>query len=339
MDNLATLKSRKQSKSYEKLLAGIGECIESGRLNANEDVNSVLINTYWNIGKLIADFEQESNRRALIASKLLNSLSKDLRPEYGSCFNRRNLYDMKRLYQEYSEDRDIPAFLNWRHFCSLLNLDSEEEKEFYTNRTTENHWSSRELKRQIDSSLFHRYSLSTNKEALIDSINNGHIFKDSDDIYKEDYILEFLGMGEHYISEEEELEHKIMNIIQVAILEAASDFRFVGRHKAINVSNKQFFVDLVFYHTALKYYLLVEIRIGDITYQDIGLMNLFLNYFHAEENEDGDTLPIGLMFGIKHDKIETEFALGAVSTQQFLRDYSKSIPDVELFSRKIKELL
>ncbi|ODS43071.1 MAG: hypothetical protein MSIBF_01635 [Candidatus Altiarchaeales archaeon IMC4] len=315
------------SKNYHELIDKIGKTLEDGRKQAFYAVNTILVKTYWGIGKQIVEFEQMGNVRAEYGSTMLVELSKDLKSRHGKGFSRSNLQYMRLLYLKYPKCQTLSGKLTWSHYVELLIIDDNLERSFYEKQCEKENWSIRELKRQINSALFHRIALSKDKEGVLELSKKGHILEKIEDAVKEPYILEFLSIPEDYRYSEKELEQKIIDNLQMFLLELGKGFTFVGRQFRITLGNKHFYVDLVFYHRILKCFVLIDLKIGKASHVDIGQMNMYLNYFKSEESSQEDNEPVGIILSAKKDEIEVKYALGGISNKLFVSKYKLYLPD------------
>lgn len=241
----------KSNNEYEKLIKNIGLLLEHGRRQAVAAINQILVKTYWDIGKQIVEYEQSGKERAEYGSGLLDKLSYDLKLRYGKGFSRRNILDMRRFYVCYKNWQTVSAELSWSHYIELLSIDDELERGFYEKQCTHERWSVRELKRQINAALFQRIALSKDKKEILELSKKGQVAQTAKDIVKDPYVLEFLKIPYQYKLTEHEFEQKIIDNIQMFLLELGKGFTFVSRQHRISLGNKRFYVDLVFYHRIL----------------------------------------------------------------------------------------
>ena len=300
----------KTQQKYSLLIQNIGSLLEQGRKQAYRAVNSILVRTYWEIGKSIVEYEQQGKEKAEYGTALLDNLSKDLKLKYGKGFSRRNILDMRRFYQVYSKWQTVSAELSWSHYVEILSIDNPLERSFYEKQCINERWSVRELSRQMSSALFHRLALSKDKGGVIKLSRNGQIIKKHEDIIKDPYILEFLKIPESHKYTEKDLEQKLIDNLQMFLLELGKGFAFVARQKRISLGNNHYYIDLVFYHRILRCFVLIDIKLGKAIHQDIGQMNLYLNYFKKEENAPEDNEPIGIVLSAYKNEVDVEFALG-----------------------------
>lgn len=316
------------SRLYSGLITNIGNILEQGRRQAVVSVNSILLKTYWQIGREIVEYEQEGKEKAEYGSNLLDSLSKDLKSKYGKGFSRRNVSDMRRFYLTYENWQTVSAKLSWSHYIQLIGVDSIEERSFYEKQCISENWSIRELSRQIDFGLFYRL-ISTKNKTKKQLSNCGQLIEKPKDIIKDPYILEFLNISENYKLSEKELETKIINKLQQFLLELGKGFTFVKRQYRITLDNVDYYIDLVFYHRILKCFILIDLKTGKVNHSDIGQMNMYLNYFKEEENGPEDNQPIGIVLSADKNDLLVKYALGGITNNLFVSKYKLYLPTKE----------
>ena len=229
--------------------------------------------------------------------------------------------------------------LSWSHYYELLKCNDEMEIGFYQQTAINEGWSVRELRRQMDTALFERIALSKNAKGVMKLAAKGQIIESETDIAKDPYILEFLNIPEHYSYTEKHLEQKIIDNLQRFILELGKGFAFVARQFRITLNNKHYHVDLVFYHRILKCFVLIDLKIKAVEHNDIGQMNLYLNYFETEQNTEGDNQPIGIILSKYKDDVIVEYAIRGITNKIFVSKYQLYLPDKKLLKKKVKELL
>jgi len=239
-------------RKYNQLLATIGLTIETARSNAIKAVNAYLVKVNWEIGRHIVDFEQQGNERAEYGSELLARLSTDLQQQYGKGFGRRNVLDMRRFYLAYQKWQTVSAKLSWSHYVALIGITDTIARKFYQKQCIHDNWSLRELERQISAALFERLSLSRDKKGILQLSKKGQVISTIDDAIKNPYILDFLKIPQSHKVTEKQLEQKIIDNLQMFLLELGKGFTFVARQYKISLRNKHFYVDLVFYHRILR---------------------------------------------------------------------------------------
>ena len=327
------------TKKYNQLLNSIGLTIEQARQNAVTSINIELVKANWEIGRHIVEFEQQGKERAEYGTDLLTRLSKDLRQLYGKGFGRRNILDMRRFYITYQKWQAVPAKLSWTHFIALLGVSDNTARAFYEKQAVHEKWSYRELERQIDSSLFERLALSKDKKGVLQLSEKGHIVSHPTEAVKDPYVLDFLKIPQSHKMTEKGLEQKIIDNLQMFLLELGKGFAFVARQYRISLRNKHYSIDLVFYHRILKCFILIDLKIRNVTHGDIGQMNLYLNYFKTEENVEGDNEPIGIILSAGKDEVLVEFATGGISNKIFVSKYQLYLPDKKQLQKKVKAIM
>ncbi|WP_207434055.1 PDDEXK nuclease domain-containing protein [Sabulibacter ruber] len=329
----------KELQPYNGLIKQIGELLQAGRAQAGRAINTILVQTYWQIGKHIVEFEQGGKAKAEYGSELLNRLAKDLTLEFGKGFSRSNLFQIRQFYLRFPKVQTLSGQLSWSHYSEILKADNDLEISFYAKQCEKENWSVRELKRQMKSMLFHRLALSKDKAGVLQIAEQGADIQKPADIIKDPYVFEFLGIPQQYQYQEGELEEKLIRNLEEFLLELGKGFAFIGRQYKISLANRHFFVDLVFYHRILKCFVLIDLKRGEIEHNDIGQMNLYLNYFAKEENVEGDNPPIGIVLGAYKDHILVEYATENISNQLFVSKYQLYLPDKALLSAELEKLL
>ena len=328
-----------EKKSYDQLITQIGNLLQSGRKQAVQAVNTILVQTYWHIGQHIVVFEQKGNERAEYGSQLFERLSKDLTLLYGKGFSRSNLLYMRKLYQCFPISETLSHLLTWSHYFEILKADNPLEISFYSKQCEHEKWSVRDLKRQMKSCLFERLALSKDKEGVLKLAKEGHIIETPEDLMKDPFILEFLNIPQQNQFLESELEEKIISNLQQFIMEMGKGFAFIGRQYRMSVGGKHFYLDLLFYHRILKCFVLVDLKRGEIDHLDVGQMNLYLNYFKNEEATEGDNEPIGIILGAKENHILVEYATDSITNKVLLRKYQLYLPDKKMLQNALEKLL
>ncbi len=324
---------------YQKLVDSIGDTITSARLRAIQTVNNELLMANWKIGKYIVEYEQNGNEKAEYGSSLLTNLSKDLKSRFGKGFSKSNIYLMRQFYLKYQIFQSVTGKLTWTHFAELLSVTDDHSRSYYEKQAVNENWSVRELKRQISSSLFERLALSQDKSGILKLSQKGLVVSEPKDILKDPYVLEFLHIKEDTRMTESSLEQKIIDHLQIFLLELGKGFSFISRQYRITLDNDHYYVDLVFYHRILKCFVLIDLKTKHVKHQDIGQMNMYLNYFKIEENTEGDNPPIGIVLGADKNDILVEYAIGGISNNIFVSKYQLYLPDRKALEQKVKELI
>lgn len=271
--------------------------------------------------------------------ELLDRLSRDLSAEFGKGFSRSNLIYIRKLYLAFPKSETLSHELTWSHYFEILKADNDLEISFYTRQCEKEHWSVRELKRQMKSMLFHRLALSKDKVGVLEIAQKGTEIQQPEDLIKDPYVFEFLGLPSQERVLEGEIEQRLIQNLELFLLELGKGFAFVGRQYKITLANRHFYVDLVFYHRILKCFVLIDLKRGEIEHNDIGQMNMYLNYFAKEENTEGDNPPIGIVLGAYHDRIMVEYATANITNNLFVSKYQLYLPDRQQLQRELERLL
>ena len=316
---------------YDALLQCVGDTLEKGRQRAATAVNSAVVQTYWEIGRQIVEYEQHGNERAEYGSDVLNRLSRDL--------SRGNVFYMRKLFMTYPKVQTVSELLSWSHYIELLKIDDPLERSFYEKECICEHWGVRELKRQMKSMLFHRLALSTDKQEVMRLAKEGQIIEKPEDILKEPYVFEFTGLPQLPVYDEGDLEEALVNNLSMFFLELGKGFTYVGRQQKIVIGGRTYKVDLVFYHRILKCFVLIDLKRGEIQHEDIGQMNFYLNYYREEMNTEGDTEPIGIVLGAYEDKLVMHYALQNITNQVFVSRYQLYLPDREQLEAEFRRFM
>ena len=245
------------------MILEIRELLENARKNVAQQVNTQLLTTYWNIGRIIVEYEQQNQIRADYGKQTLRELSKELTREFGKGFSRSNLQNMRAFYLAYEKCQTVSGKLSWSHYCELLSITDENKRSFYEKESINSGWSVRELKRQIDSSLYERLLLSSgdvNKEKVLSLAQKGIEINQPADIIRDPYVFEFLGVPENKPILESDLEKALVVQIEKFLLELGRGFMFVGTQQRVTLNNTHYYVDMVFYNKILRAYVLIELK-------------------------------------------------------------------------------
>ena len=266
------------------MILEIRELLENARKNVAQQVNTQLLTTYWNIGRIIVEYEQQNQIRADYGKQTLKELSKELTREFGKGFSRSNLQNMRAFYLAYEKCQTVSGKLSWSHYCELLSITDENKRSFYEKESVNSGWSVRELKRQIDSSLYERLLLSSedvNKEKVLSLAQKGVEISQPADIIRDPYVFEFLGVPENKPMLESDLEKALVAQIEKFLLELGRGFMFVGTQQRVTLNNTHYYVDMVFYNKILRAYVLIELKTKKLTLESAVQLNIYLNYYAA----------------------------------------------------------
>ena len=316
--------------------------LDNARNNVAHQVNSELLNTYWNIGRIICEYEQSEPGRADYGKQTLKELSKVLTQEFGKGFSRSNLQNMRAFYLTYEKCQTLSGKLSWSHYCELLSISDSDKRSFYEKEAVNANWSVRELKRQIESSLFERLLLSrgdANKEQVLALALKGNEIAEPADIIRDPYVFEFLGLPDDKPVMESDLERALVRPIEEFLLELGRGFMFVGTQQRVTINNTHYYVDMVFYNKILRAYVLIELKTTKLTPEAAGQINMYLNYYAAEVNDPDDNPPIGIILCTEKDRITAEYALGGLSNNIFASRYVLYMPNKEQLIAQVEAVL
>ena len=321
----------------------IVELLQVARNKVVQTVNFTMVSVYFEIGHKIVTEEQKGNDRAQYGKKLIEGLSTALTSEFGKGFSVTNLRQMRSFYLAYRIPQTVSAELNqsqnftlsWSHYLILMRIEDVNERSFYEIESNQNRWSVRELQRQFNSALYTRLALSRDKKEIEKLSQEGQIIVKPSDAIKDPYILEFVGLEDRNTYSENDLESELINRLEDFLLELGKGFTFVGRQKRISFEEKHFRIDLVFYNRILKSFVLIDLKIGELKHQDIGQMQMYVNYFDREIKLQDENKTIGIIFCRNKSESVVKYTLPEDNEQIFASKYKTVLPSKE----KLKELL
>jgi predicted nuclease of restriction endonuclease-like (RecB) superfamily len=329
-----------------QIISDIQHIVRQAQDKAYRSINQAMVQAYWRVGRRIVEEEQQGISKAAYGKEVLKTLSMALQQEFGKGFSVDNLENMRRFYLAYpnsetlSRKSEPPDFrLSWSHYQKLLRIENLEERAFYEIEAAQNNWSLRELKRQYDSALYLRLALSTDKAGIKQLGQDGQVMESPQDAVKDPYVLEFLHLTEHYRYSESHLENALIDKLEHFLLELGKGFTFVGRQKRISFDERHFYIDLVFYNRLLRCFVLVDLKIGDLKHQDLGQMQMYVNYFDRFIKLDEENKTIGIV--LCQDKSETlvEITLPEDNQHIFASRYQTVLPSKEDLQRLLAQHL
>ena len=353
------------------LFQQVVELLQNARHQVLRTVNSTMVCTYFEIGRMIVEEEQSGKDRAEYGKKILKGLSEELKKEFGKGFSTDNLENMRKFYLAYSISESLTRILQitnspslmtnsesvkleeiqttktqslisffkltWTHYVFLMRIEDEKERRFYEIESEKYNWSVRELKRQYDSALYTRLALSRDKEGVLKLSEQGQIIEKPKDIIKDPYILEFLGLPELHQYSESELEEEIINKLENFLLELGHGFTFVARQKRITFDDKHFRIDLVFYNRILKSFVLIDLKIGELKHQDLGQIQMYVNYYDRQMRLEDENKTIGIVLCQNKSDLVVEYTLPENNEQIFASKYKTVLPSKEDLIKLISE--
>ena len=347
------------------LFSQVVDLLQQSKQQVVRAINQTMVYTYYEIGRMIVEEEQNGKDRAEYGKQLLKGLSKQLNNEFGKGFSVETLEKIRRFYLTYSKSSTLSTIsendklsevivssapgkkalsfnisfsLSWSHYNFLIRIDDFNERSFYEIETAKNNWSVRELKRQYDTALYTRLSLSRDKEGILKLSQQGQIIEKPKDIIKDPYILEFLGLPELNQYSENELEEEIINKLEHFLLELGNGFAFIARQKRITFDDKHFRIDLVFYNRILKCFVLIDLKIGELKHQDLGQMQMYVNYYDREMRFEEENKTIGIVLCQNKSDLVVEYTLPENNEQIFASKYKMVLPSKEELIHLIEQI-
>ena len=318
------------------LLAEICELVTDARGQIQHAVNSAMVQTYWQVGRLIVEDEQAGQARAQYGAKVLQWLSAELTQAFGKGFDVTNLRNMRRLYLTYPIRETLSLELGWSHYCKILRIENPKAREWYAAESIANHWSVRALERQISTLYYERLLSSTEKAPVIQEAieKTQRLQLSAKDVLRDPYILDFLNLP-HASVLESEVEQGLMNNLQQFLLELGRGFAFVARQQRIHVVDEDFYVDLVFYNFKLKCFMLIDLKIGKLTHQDVGQMDTYVRIYDQHVKGADDNPTIGLILCSEKSHAVAQYSVLADNKQLFAAKYLSYLPTEEELAREL----
>jgi predicted nuclease of restriction endonuclease-like (RecB) superfamily len=327
------------SKNNDNQIYGqIKEILTAARTKAYSAVNFAMVEAYWLIGKQIVE-AQAGNERAEYGTQLLKFLSEQLTRDFGKGFDESNLRYIRQFYLTFQNRDTLRHELNWSHYKKIMKVMDEKARNFYIDECVKSNWSTRQLERQIHTHFYERLLSSRDKEAVAAEIQQTAPPPDPKDFIRNPYILEFLDIKPTHNLYEKNLETAVINHLQAFLLEMGRGFSFVARQKRISFDDKNFYIDLVFYHYILKCFVLIDLKIGDLTHQDLGQMQMYVNYYTREMMNDGDNKPIGIILCADKNEAIVRYTLAEDNTQIFASKYMFYLPTEQELKNEIYSIV
>ena len=315
---------------------GIKNILTTARNKVYQTANSAMVEAYWNIGKSIIE-EQGGNEKSEYGTGLLKELSKQMTQDFGKGFTVANLKNMRQFYLTFPNGYALRSELSWTHYRLLMRVENENAREFYMQEAVKSQWSTRQLERQINSFFYERLLSSKNKEQVAEEIQTLEPAKKPEDVIRDPYVLEFLGLKSNDDFYESDLEQALITHLQKFLLELGRGFSFVARQKRITFDGRHFRIDLVFYNYILKCFVLIDLKVGDLTHQDLGQMQMYVHYYERELMNEGDNPPIGIVLCADKSESVVKYTLPENETQIFASKYKLYLPSEEELLRELKQ--
>ena len=315
----------------------VKKVLQEARNKVYKTANNAMVEAYWNIGRIIVE-KQSGNEKAEYGAALLKNLSKEMTKEFGKGFTLTNLKYMRQFYLTFPKSHALSDQLSWTHYRLLMRVENENARNFYIEEAIKSNWSTRQLERQITTLFYERILSSKNKEKVSQEIYKLEPKKNRpEDIIKDPYVLEFLGLPENIDFLEKNLEQSLINHLQKFLLELGRGFSFVARQKRITFDGRHFYIDLVFYNYILKCFVLIDLKLGDLTHQDLGQMQMYVHYFQEEMMNEGDNPPIGIVLCADKSDSIVKYTLPKGEKQIFASKYMLYLPSEEELLLELKK--
>lgn len=320
MNSLPTPSGFEQTYDRIKLI------LAEARAQAYRAINTAMVGAYWEIGRVIVEEEQQGQQRAEYGKGLLIGLSQRLTAEFGRGFDRTNLQQMRAFYLAYQIRDALRHELSWTHYRLLLRVEKPEARAFYETEALNSRWSTRELERQIHSLLFERLALSRDREGVLALAQKGHEIQQPSDLVKDPYVLEFAGLpqSERYL--ESDLEQALIDKLREFLLELGKGFAFMARQQRITLDGTHYWIDLVFYNRLTRSFVLIDLKVGTLTHQDLGQMQMYVNYYQREIMSADENPPIGIVLCADKNEAVVRYTLPENNQQIFASRYKLYLP-------------
>lgn len=326
-------------KNIERLYGNIKQIIEEARNTVYRTANFAMVQAYWHIGKLIVEEEQSGKQRAEYGKQLIKELAGRLATEYGKGFDMTNVWNMRKFYSIFPKVDALRQELSWTHYRILMRVKKDYARQFYIEECVDCHWGTRTLERQVNSLYYERMLMSgkQGRPAVKKEAESKKEIMQARDIIKDPYVLEFLDLKPNHKFYENEIEQAIIDQLQEFLLELGKGFSFVARqYRFTTESGKHFYIDLVFYNYILKCFLLIDLKAGELTHQDVGQMDMYVKYYEDKIRQENDNPTIGLILCTEKDKTVVKYSLLNESKQLFASNYKTYLPTEKQLRQEIE---
>lgn len=320
----------------QKFYDEIRNILHTARNKVYQTANFAMVEAYWNIGKSIIK-EQGGDEKAAYGTGLLKELSEQMTRDFGKGFTVTNLKYMRQFYLTFPNGHALRGELSWTHYRLLMKVENDNAREFYMQEAVKSQWSTRQLERQINSFFYERLLSSKNKERVAAEVRDLEPAKKPEDIIRDPYVLEFLGLTQNDDFYESDLEQALITHLQRFLLELGRGFSFVARQKRITFDGRHFRIDLVFYNYILKCFVLIDLKVGDLTHQDLGQMQMYVHYYERELMNEGDNPPIGIVLCADKSESVVKYTLPEDETQIFASKYKLYLPSEEELIQELNQ--
>ena len=309
--------------------------IEKAKGRVYKTVNTEMLDLYWNIGKMIIE-KQEGKKRAKYGDLLIHGISKKLTEHFGKGYSVQNLRRMRQLYLTYPIRSTMLSELSISHYYELIKIKEKYKRDFYMHECINANWDVRELQRQRDSLLYERLAMSKDKNKLLELSTKGNKVSSNEDIIKDPFVLEFLDIKENTDYLESDLEKNILVHLKEFLLELGKGFAFIGSQVRITIDTEHFYPDLVFYNRVLNCFVIIDLKIGKVTHQDIGQMQMYVNFYDREIKRENENKTIGILLSTNKNETIVKYTLPEDNNTIFSSEFRLTIPSEEEFIRVIE---
>ncbi len=309
-------------QTYERIKSILAEA----RQTAYRAINSAMVVAYWEVGRTIVEEEQRGGQRADYGQEVIKNLARRLLADFGKGFDRSNLWHMRSFYLSYPKLDAVRRELSWTHYRLLLRVENPDARSFYEQEAIGSRWSTRELERQIHSLLFERLALSRDREGVLALAQKGHEIQQPSDLVKDPYVLEFAGIPQHERYLESDLEQGLIDRLREFLLELGKGFAFMARQQRITLDGQHYWIDLVFYNRLTRSFVLIDLKVGTLTHQDLGQMQMYVNYYQREITAPDENPPIGIVLCADKNDAVVRYTMPEDNKQIFASRYKLYLP-------------
>ena len=323
----------------DDLYQNIKTILQTAKDKAYKEINFLMVEAYWNIGKQIVQEEQNGKDRAEYGSYLIKNLSKQLTDDFGKGFSQRNLRNMRQFYLSFEIWQTVSARLSWSHYQLLIRINNEQARQWYIKEAVECNWSVRALERQIGTHYYERILASKDKQSVQKEADEKtkNLQLTPKDIIKDPYVLEFLDLKDNKSFRESELESALIDKIQEFLLELGKGFAFVARQKRIKTELSDFYIDLVFYNYILKCFVIIDLKKGKLTHQDVGQMDMYVRMYDDLEKKENDNPTIGIILCTDKDNTVVKYSILNDNENLFVSKYQMYLPSEQELKDEIEK--
>ncbi len=336
MDKKELILNNNELSNVNEIYSDIKSKIINARGKMLKQIDNTMIEVYWYVGKITSELFNNSDS-GFYGKKIIEALSKKLKNEFGNGYSPVSIRRMRRFYEYYPIWSAVPIELSWSHFQELIKIERKEEREFYQIESIKSNWGYRELGRQINTKLYDRYLISPDKNLIMKNSKKGLIEKQPEELLKNPYIFEFAGLKENINYLENDLEKALLNHLTEFLLELGRGFSFVANQQRLKIGSEYYYPDLVFYNRLAKCFVIIDLKIGKLTHQDIGQMQMYVNYYKKTQMIDGENQPIGILLCADKDEAVVEMTLGDSVKNVYASKYLTYMPSKDELIKIIKD--